>query len=898
MTPERWARIQELFDKASEAPKEEREALLNSDCGDDLDLRDEVQALLRSSEQVEQVFERAIGGALKNVLEEKTKTVAGTTLGAYRIVSVLGKGGMGTVFLAERADEQYEQKVAIKVVHGALTDPSTLSRLRSERQILANLNHPNIASLLDGGTTEDGSPYLVIEYIDGEPIDEYCDRKKLSIKQRLQIFQSICAAVHYAHQNLVVHRDIKPSNILVTETGTPKLLDFGIAKILDPDPEHEGLTQAGERLLTPEHASPEQILGKPITTGSDIYSLGVLLYQLLSGHRPYEVSSYKQRQLQKVICEQDPLKPSTVVVRGQHAKDSLVEIATHRRQQPDRLRRRLSGDLDHIVLKAMRKEPEERYASANQFSLDIERHLRGEPVLARKGTWGYHAGKFIKRNVIGVGVATAFVTVLAGFAVAMSIQAKRIAEQRDLANVERERAEQVSEFLVDIFLYSDPFEAQGREVTAKEILERGAERIQEELSEQPEIQATLLGTVGYVYQRQGDPTRAIPLLEQSVASLTNLRGQQHAAVALTSNRLGEALRHAGRFEESEQYYRAALETNQALFGGEHEQVAWGYRELGRLWLRKSDLIEAKAALDSSLRIYMGLYGETHAEVANTLEVLASVSEWKGKLEAAEEYQRRVLEIYRETLSENHPDYAVALGNLASVLRNQDEYEESEALYREAIEVERRVRGENSQLTSSLDGLGRLLLAQGELEEAETVNREALEMSRRIWSNEHYLQGYHGVGVAKVLIEKENLSEAERLLRTSLDIYERTLPPDHLYIATAINDLAPLLIRADRASEAEPMLRRALQICRDSLGSDNWRSARAGSTLGHALASLGRDEEAEPLLVDSLPVIETALGPTHRETQLVLQRIVDFYTNRGELSKASPYQSKLASNQAN
>ena len=897
MTPERWARIQELFDKASEVPKEERDALLEADCGDDTDLREEVQALLRSSEQVEQVFERAIGGALKNVLEDETRAAPGTTLGAYRIVSVLGKGGMGTVFLAERADDQYEQKVAIKLVHGALTDPSTLSRLRSERQILANLNHPNVASLVDGGATEDGSPYLVIEYIDGEPIDEYCDRKQLSIKERLQLFQSICAAVHYAHQNLVVHRDIKPSNILVTDAGTPKLLDFGIAKILDPDPAHEGLTRAGERLLTPEHASPEQVLGKPVTTASDVYSLGVLLYQLLSGHRPYELSSYKQRQLQKVICEEDPLRPSTVVARGQDAKDSLAEISTQRRQHPEKLRRSLSGDLDHIVLKAMRKEAEERYASANQFSLDIERYLRGEPVLARKGTWSYHTGKFIRRNFIGVGVATAFVVVLAGFAVAMSVQAKKIAEQRDLANVERERAEQVSEFLVDIFSYSDPYEAQGREITAKQILEKGAERIENELGEHPEIQATLLGTVGYVYQRQGDPARGIPLLEQAVAALTELHGERHAATALTTNRLGEALRMGGRFAEAEQSYRRALDTNLALFGSDHEQVAWGYQELGRLKRQQSDLPNAELSLKRSLSIYTRLYGETSVEVAFTLEELGNLATWKGDLAEAEGYQRRALEIFRETLGDSHPDYAVALNNLASILRSQDEYEEAEALYREAVAVERRVRGENPELASSLGGLGRLLLARGELEEAEAANREAFEISRRIW-DEDYRQGYFAAGVAQVLIRQKQFAEAEGLLRMSLDIYDRKLSPDHLYIASAINDFGPLLVQTDRAREAEPMLRRALQICEKSLGQDSWRAARARSTLGQALASLGQDAEAEPLLIDSLPIIEEALGPEHRETRLAVRRIVDFYTDRGELHKASRYQSKLASIQAN
>lgn len=885
MKPERWARIQELFDQASDLSKSARQDFL-AQCPDDQELLDQVQALLHSSEKVEQVFENAIGKALKDVVVDVSQSIEGKTLGAYRIAGVLGKGGMGAVFLGERADDQYEQKVAVKLVQGAMCDANTLGRLRSERQILANLNHPNIARLLDGGTTDDGIPYLVMEYIDGEPIDLYCDRKRLNIRQRLQLFQSICAAVHYAHQNLVVHRDIKPSNILVTEEGTPKLLDFGIAKILDPDPNRDvPLTRAGERLLTPEHASPEQVLGRPITTASDIYSLGVLLYHLLTGHRPYEVSSYGQSQLQKVICEQDPLKPSTIIVRGSDAKAVLPTIAEHRRHTPEKLRRRLAGDLDQIVLKAMRKEPDQRYASASQFSLDIQRHLGGEPVLARKGTWSYRTGKFVKRNALGVGVATIFAALLVGFAVSMSIQARRIAEQRD-------RAEQIADFLMDTFSESDPFEAQGREITAREILDKGAQRLSTELGDQPEIQAALLSTVGNVYRRRGDPERALPLLERAAQQQLALYGERNADVAITYNRLAIALRLTGEFGKAEEYLTRALHINKELFGETHQEVAWGYRELGRLKREQSDLEASLSNLQKSLSVFIELYGEVHPEVGSTLEDLGGVMQWKGDLEQAEGYQRRVLDIYAATLSENHPDYAVAFMNLATILSQQGKLEEPEALYREAIALERRIRGSTRQLAGALNGLGRLLSQHDQHARAEAVIREALEISRQVWSEEHYMQGYYGVDLAQALLGQGKRQEAERLLRESIGIYERKLQPDHLYIASALYVLGQTLIETGRPDEAVGYLRRSLAISENALGTENWRSARTRNLLGYALAQLHHDDEAEPMLLQSLPIIEAELGPQHQTTQLALNRIITYYEDRERLKEAAQFRRRL------
>src|ERR1700685_4231753 len=410
----RWQQIQALFDQLADVEIAERAAHLEKACGNDIDLRSSVESLLKSDARLEDPLLDATGTAAESLLEDHRDRLIGTRVGPYRVVSILGHGGMSTLYRGDRDDSQYQQTVAIKVLQHATLHPRLRSRLHSERHILATLDHPSIARLIDSGDLEDGTPYLVMEHVDGESIDVYCDSRTLFIRERLELLVQVCAAVQYAHRNLVVHRDIKASNIFVTEEGSPKLLDFGIAKLLAPESLSHTLpvTRLQERILTPENAAPEQVLGRPITTATDTYSLGVLLYLLLTGRSPYRLLSYSQLQLERAICMDDPRRPSQMVVsklKGETDADRS-RISDRRGLSPQRLRARLSGDLDAIVAMAMRKEPDRRYPSVEALADDISRHLLGRPVLARQGDWRYNTAKFMRRHLLPLSVvAAAFV---------------------------------------------------------------------------------------------------------------------------------------------------------------------------------------------------------------------------------------------------------------------------------------------------------------------------------------------------------------------------------------------------------------------------------------------------------------------------------------------------------
>ncbi len=440
---------------------------------------------------------------------------SGQVLGPWRLLHRLGGGGMSDVYLAERCDE-YHQQVAIKLVRPGLVTRADHNRLKGERQILARLNHRNIAGLLDGGTTDDGIPYLVMEYVDGEPIDVYCERHSLTVSERLALFRGVCAAVHAAHQSLVIHRDLKPSNILVTQDRTLKLLDFGIAKLLGN--KHQtthtlAVTNANVRLFTPGHAAPEQVRGELITTATDVYLLGVLLYELLCGTRPFYLTDLRLAEIERIICHGHPPKPSaTLDSRAAEDEARIQAIASERQTTVGRLRRELAGDLDNIVMMAMRKEPTRRYASVAELAADLKRHDNGAPVVAARDTWRYRTGKFLRRHSLGVSAVSGFVLLLAVFAVVMAIQTRRVAQSRAIAEQERRRSADVAGFLVDLFKTSDPSEARGEQMTAHEILEHGTKRIQS-LHNEPEEQATLMETIGRVHLSLGDTTQARPQLE-------------------------------------------------------------------------------------------------------------------------------------------------------------------------------------------------------------------------------------------------------------------------------------------------------------------------------------------------------------------------------------------------
>ncbi len=544
----RLRRVNEILLATLEHEPPKRGAFLDRVCKGDEQVRCEVESLLAVDPELVDRLDCPVA----DLHGPPAVVVEGKRIGPYRVVRELGRGGMGAVFLAARADGEYDRQVAVKVLKRGLDTAEIVHRFRTERQILANLGHPYIAELYEGGTTEDHRLYFVMEHIEGEPIDRYCDARRGTIRQRIELFRKVCSAVQFAHQSLVVHRDLKPGNILVTADGEPKLLDFGVAKLLDPETgEPVTATAAGLRLMTPEYASPEQVRGEPITTTSDVYSLGVMLYELLTGHRPHRLKAWQAEEVKRVICEQEPEKPSTAVSRVEEVRAEAGAIVTLtpeavsrvRGEEPRRLRRLLSGDLDSIVLRALRKEPQYRYASVEQLSKDLRRHLEGRPVRARKGTFAYRTGKLLRRRGKELAAAAAAL-LLAGVAV------DRESQQRHTA-CERDRAQRISGFLVELFKVSDPSEARGNSVTAREILDRSAARIEQELEKDPELRAALMTTIGEIYGNLGLYSEATQLLETALAQRQQLHGETHLEVAETLDVLVGLLYQKGELEGAE-----------------------------------------------------------------------------------------------------------------------------------------------------------------------------------------------------------------------------------------------------------------------------------------------------------------------------------------------------------
>jgi eukaryotic-like serine/threonine-protein kinase len=877
----RWQRIQAVFEEVVDSGPTERAARLAESCQGDTDLRNSVESLLASDQRSEDPIKNAVGAAAESLLEEHQDRLLGTRIGTYRVVSVLGHGGMSTVYRGERDDSQYQQTVAIKVLQHATLHPRLRSRLHSERHILATLDHASIARLIDSGDLEDGTPYLVMEHVDGESIDAYCDSRTLLVRERVELFVQVCAAVQYAHRNLVVHRDIKASNIFVTGDGNPKLLDFGIAKLLAPESLSYTLpvTRLQERILTPENAAPEQVLGRPITTATDTYSLGVLLYQLLTGRSPYRLLSYSQLQLERAICMDNPTRPSqAVVAKLSGEKDSDRNLLSDRRGlSPMRLRARLSGDLDAIIAMAMRKEPDRRYPSVEAFADDLNRHLLGRPVLARQGDWRYNTAKFLRRHMLAV---AGFSAVFLGLALVAGVtlwQNHRIGLARDATAQERDRAQLVSAFLVDVFSQADPYNAQGREPTAKDLLDRGAENILGNVSLQPEVRAQLLESIGLAYRRQGLSERAIPLFEQAVA----IRRQEHpfdehrTAAALAN--LASALADGGHLIPAEANLQDALKLSRHGDESPSLETADILRQLGQFELdAKSDPRYAIKLLIEALGIYRAALGDEHLPVASTLSCLASAALWLGDLPLAERYQREAMNIFQAVVSRNHPDRAVALARLGYILTQGGKYQEAEQVLNEALDIERNVFGADDQRVAEVQShLGILYDRQGDLGRAIKATQTAVAIATDRLGLNHYLTGYYLADLANLYMKANDLAAAESNARQALAVYAQALPARHLYVASTRQLLGEVLLQRGAVAAAQVELRAALDINIALAGADSWRTARTQAALGWALILRNDAAEGAPMLVAARARLLTTVGPAHPATLWASSRLADY-----------------------
>ncbi|MDP9010899.1 MAG: tetratricopeptide repeat protein [Pseudomonadota bacterium] len=878
----RWQQIQSLFEELADMNGAARSAHLDKACGDDSDLRMSVQSLLTLDAAAEDPLLNAIGAAAESLLDDHRDRLIGTRVGPYRVVSILGYGGMSTVYRGERDDAQYHQTVAIKVLQHASVHPRLRSRLHSERHILATLDNPAIARLIDSGDLEDGTPYLVMEFVDGESIDVYCDSRTLFIRERIELFIAVCGAVHYAHRNLIVHRDIKASNIFVTAEGAPKLLDFGIAKLLAPESLSHTLpvTRLQERILTPENAAPEQVLGRPITTATDTYSLGVLLYLLLTGRSPYRLLSFSQLQLERAICMDDPTRPSQMVVAKLKGENDIdrSRISDRRGLSPQRLRTRLSGDLDAIVAMAMRKEPDRRYTSVEALAEDLRRHLAGQPVRARQGDWRYNTAKFLRRNLLPV-VATA--SLFLGLVVIAGVtlwQNHRLGLARDATAQERDRAQEVSAFMVDVFSRADPFKAQGKEDTAKDLLAQGAEKIKANSALQPEVRAQLLESIGLADRRQGASETAIPLLDQAVSIRREARPVDNRKLAAALANLAQAQTDAGRFVSAETNIQQALSLSQVGDAPTSAETADILYQYGHFLLNaKSDPERASQLFSQALGIYRSVPGDQHLAIASTLSSLASPAMWSGDFVNAEQYQREGLNLLRSTVSHNYPDYASSLEGLGYILTERGKYAEAEQTLNEALQIERGDFGVDNQRVAGIQAnLATIYQREGNSERAVALTGDALRIVAVRLGPAHYQVGYYLDALANLYLASNNLTAAESHARRALVIYAQSLPARHLYVAATRHLIGEVLLRRGELATAEIELRAALDLDMSLAGPGNWRAARAQASLGWLLILENQAAEGEPMLVAAQSQLLKSLGSRHPEVRLATSRLVEYY----------------------
>jgi eukaryotic-like serine/threonine-protein kinase len=847
----RFHEVQEALDEVLSTEPSAREASIERICARRGVPAEEVRVLLEAADGADEYFESissrsgagySLGEPGSDAASGAPDSAVGRVFGAYRLGRRIGVGGMGAVYHAERADDIYEKSAAVKLLPPGLATEGRLRRFDAERRILARLQHPGIAALLDGGVSGDGIPYFVMEFVDGVPIDRYCEERRLPVEQRLRLFLQVARAVAYAHQSLVVHRDLKPSNILVTEAGDAKLLDFGIATLLQQELEAEGpsLTEVHGAALTPAYASPEQVRGEALTTAADVYSLGVLLYQMLAGRRPYEVSGLSPARVERLICEEVPPPPSEAAVQDEAGASSGERFRS----------RGLRGDLDTIVMKALQKDPERRYASVGAMAEDVERHLAGYPVLARRDSLGYRVSRFVRRNRSVVVAAAAAVLLLVGFsglalytAVATRAQNTAIALERDRAQLEFARAEAVSEFLIGLFGASNPDVAAGEPLTARQLLEQGARDVPG-LTSQPAVQARVLDVIAQVYTLLGDYDEAEPLFREAVRLNREVPDASAADLAGSLQRLGDLLFRDGRLDEASMVLHEAIEL-------------------------------ATLANDQPL-------------LANALNDLGLTEHERGDYSAAERLHRNALEVRRGALGDRHARTAASLNNTARALARLNRGHEAEALYREALEIYRDTLGpEHTQVANTLTNLGTLLSERGEHDEAIELLTEALRIKRHRLGDEHpsVANGLNDLGALHA--REGRLDRAADMFREALVLRERALGPDHPHVAVSLNNISYVLFEERRFEEALPLRRRAFEIARDRLGTAHDNTGVFAFNLAEAYRRLDRLDEAEVYYRESWAILGRAFPQGHPLILYPLVALGELLVDQARTDEATP-----------
>jgi tetratricopeptide (TPR) repeat protein len=812
ISADRWRSITPYLDRALDLVPAERAAWVASLRVSDPALATDLRALLNDHDALDDDF---LAGAIAS---QPDISIAGHRIGAYTLMSPLGRGGMGTVWLAKRSDGRFDGKVAVKLLNLGLVGRDGEVRFMREGSILARFTHPHIAHLVDAGVSAMGQPYLVLEYVEGEHIDAYCDRHALGLEARVRLFLDVLEAVAHAHANLIVHRDIKPSNVLVRTDGQVKLLDFGISKLIDADADAAGLTMTadGARLLTPAYAAPEQLTGGPITTATDVYALGTLLYVLLGGTVTGTGAGSAAEWIRSIVETEAP-RLSEVVANG----------------------RALRGDLDNIVAKALKKAPGGRYPSVSAMAEDLRRYLRHEPVSARPDTLAYRTAKFIRRRARGVAVALAVTFAMASLA---GFYTARLGAERDRARLEADKATRVTELLTSLLTASDPYATRDREPTLRSILDAGAERVAGELRDQPAVRAELMTVIGRVYQRLGVHERAAPLLEDAV---TARRGHGDTLpLAQSLNDLGVLRRERGDAARATAPLEEALAMRRRLLGLKDKDVAVTLVELGRVYEDRGILDRAEPLFREALAIRRRVFGEEHRETATSKSALALLLWARGDVAAAEPLFRQSLATSRAMLSDNHPNVGSSWNNLGLMLLDRQDFVGSEPMFRESLAIKRRNLGDrHPTLAPSLNNLAASLRQQGKYAEARAYLDEALAITRESLGNDHQSIANLEVNLARVHLAQHDAPAAEALARDALRRQQGTLKADDWRMAVTKSVLGESLFDQRAYAAAEPVLLEAHSALRNAPGRQGREAAANRERLAALYLALGQPATA-------------------------------------------------------
>ena len=876
MDGKRWEQVQALFQQAAEQPASQRLSFLQAASDGDEQLISDVQALLEEDAR-DSLLDRPLTHVVVRVLETDSPPSAfSQEFGPYRIRELLGEGGMGVVYLAERED--LSSFAAIKLLRDAWMSPARRDRFAAEQRTLAQLTHPSIARLYDADTLADGTPWFAMEYVKGVPLTTYCRQNDSSIKERLDLFKSVCEAVRYAHSRAVIHRDLKPSNILVQADGRVKLLDFGIAKQLDAQDASIDQTRTGLRMMTPAYAAPEQVRGEQAGTYTDVYALGVILYELLTGQLPFDLSTQSPAEVELAIVDQEPDRPSVMVRRA--AKGGQARQA---------LRKASWADLDVLCLKAMHKSPERRYQSVEAFIRDVDHYLLGEPLDARPDALGYRIGKFVRRHRPAV-VWTAFA--LASIVGLVTFYTARLATARDSALSEAARTQRVLRFTLNLFNGGDPAAGPATDLRVTTLIDRGIAEAQT-LDRDPPVQAELYETLGEVYQNLGTFDRADSLLKLALDRRRSLFGPNSPQVAESLLKLGLVRADEAKFDEAERLVRQGLQINKAALPSGHAAIGQATDALGTVLEQRGSYKEAIQVLQEAVRL-RSAPGINQADLADSLLELANTYFYAGRLSESQSLNKQLLAIHRQLYGNRHPLVADDLINLGAIQQELGHYKEAEGFHRQAFDITQAFYGENHYKTASnLTLIARALIKEDRYDEAAQILQRSLSIQEKVFGENHprVASPLNELGV--IALMRNRLDEAEYDFRRMLEIYRNAYAGKHYLIAIALANLGSVYVARKEDSRAEALFREALAMYAQTLPPGNLNEAITRIKLGHALIRQNRFAEAEPQSLGGYEILSRQQSPTASWLQKARQDLVEIYTALQQPANAAKFRTEQA-----